>query len=427
MWVYALLWGLPSLFIIIGFIAICGGHGEGFLMLAAGIFLLVFAIKIEIDTRRKMKKQEAERARKKLEEERKWQRHKEINQRVKEGKWVFPAEDFYRKCRENHIEKLDSEFSVRKATQIAETVIKEANPDIFLDNCKEYLKKTRLEEYLYTGRIAVKKEEERPRNANPNKQERTFIRRAKELSRQSEHRKRMKMLEDMASDYKVRIDQLREGEEALMQLGMIYADQRKKETSWAVMGGIAEGIAGSAAGIMAAANTMENNRTIREYNASMRKASMDIVSGIPDMMGDRIQLETELAQIEQQLSNIQSKVTLKNPSTDEIWENIQLGKPTIKKKESGVLAVSLPVAVKKPFVLDVPEGVLMVLDGTIKGEVWFEDNLVGEVFFPLPIYGIPSNMTAEVTLDGMCGRSVGFDGEYTVKIADTQNLWIMEA
>lgn len=99
----------------------------------------------------------------------------------------------------------------------------------------------------------------------------------------------------------------------------------------------------------------------------------------------------------------------------------------MKKNPSGVLAVSMPISLKEPFVLDVPNDVCMVVDGVLKAEVWFEDKRVDSVFFPLPMYGIPTNMTAEIILDGMCGRSVEFDGEYTVKIADTQNLWIMEA
>jgi hypothetical protein len=69
----------------------------------------------------------------------------------------------------------------------------------------------------------------------------------------------------------------------------------------------------------------------------------------------------------------------------------------------------------------------MVVDGTIKGKVYFEDKLVGDVIFPLPLYGILSNNTVEVTLDGMCGASVEYDGEYTVKIVDHHNLWVMEA
>ena len=102
---------------------------------------------------------------------------------------------------------------------------------------------------------------------------------------------------------------------------------------------------------------------------------------------------------------IMSKLTDRTPEevvNDTLWENLRK-------------------------IEDVPDDVDTVVDGTIKGEVWFEDSFVDEVIFPLPLYGIPSNITEEVTLDGMCGRSVEYDGKYTVKITDNQNLWIMEA
>ena len=53
--------------------------------------------------------------------------------------------------------------------------------------------------------------------------------------------------------------------------------------------------------------------------------------------------------------------------------------------------------------------------------------MIGSVLIPLPLYGIPTNMREEVTLDAMSDRSVEYNGKYTVKLAESQNLWIMEA
>lgn len=357
-----------------------------------------------------------------------------LNKNVKEGKWIFPAEKLYQLCYDSHATILDNEFSIRKATQIAEQVIKDTAPEIDLANCGEYLKKESLEAFLKKGQILAEEAEERkvlaqkqPQNANPNVPEKTFIKRASELTWLSGCDKRVKMLTNLISDYDDKIMAMREGEEALKQLGMIYASQQKKETSWAIMGGIAEGIAGPAAGVMAASNTIANNRRIQQYNESVRKASMDIMSGIPSVAGDRYKLEEEREKINQKLDEAKNKVVLFNPVAKEIWENIKVGKAEVMKNPSGVLSVSVPVSLKEPFTLDVPDNVRMVVDGVIRAEVWFEDKRVDFVYFPLPIYGIPHNMTATITLDGMCGRSVEYDGEYTVKIGDYHNLWIMEA
>lgn len=370
----------------------------------------------------------------KREEKAKQEKTDKLRQEVKDGKWIFPAERFYELCQDGHIANLKNEYSVRKATQIAEQVIEETAPDIDLANFREYLKKDCLIKYLEQGEEGVRRKKARelsaqkqPRDANPNEQEDTFLERVSALSRLTGCDKRVKMLQNLIDDYSVKIRDMRKGEEALMQLGMIYADQQRKESSWAVVGGIVEGIAGPAAGIMAACNTMENNRKVQEFNASMRKASMDILSGIPSVAGNRFQLEAEQAKIVQKRDEAENKIVLSEPSAKDVWQNIKVGKATVQKNPSGVLEVSLPVTIQKPFALDVPNGIGMVVDGTIRGGVWFGDEYIGQVFFPLPVYGIPSNMTAEVTLDGMCGRSVELDVEYTVKIADTQTLWIMEA
>lgn len=65
----------------------------------------------------------------------------------------------------------------------------------------------------------------------------------------------------------------REGIQAMRQLGMMAQESvyQEKEKDWAIHGGIAEGIAGPAAGIMAAANIMQDNARIKAENAARRK------------------------------------------------------------------------------------------------------------------------------------------------------------
>ena len=413
---------------------IAEGESFGYFELLMGVVFVVVPIWVYIKGKEQAEIQKKQEEAKKIEEARKQERIDKLNQQVKDGKWTFPAGKFYQLCRDSHVTVLDNEFSMRKAIQIAEQVIKETAPDIDLANCGEYLKTKSLEGFLQKGEVEFKEAEERkllaqkqPRNANPNDPEKTFIERVSKLAYLSGTSKREKMLENLSADYIFAIARIVEGRQALAQLGMIYASQQQKESSWAVMGGIAEGIAGPSAGIIAASQTIANNRKIQEHNAAMRKASMDIMSGIPNLVGDTIKLHEERDKIKKAWDEAKTKVVLSKPIAEEIWQNINVGKATVKKNPSGVLTVSIPVSLKAPFVLDVPDNVRMVVDGVLRGEVWFEDKRVDTVYFPLPIYGIPHNMTAEIILDGMCGRSVEFDGEYTVKIGDYHNLWIMEA
>ena len=432
---------LITFFLVAGVICIPTGvwmiaEGEilGYLEILVGCFGLFIVYCCASATKEQKKEEKRQEEAKKIEEARKQERIDKLNQQIKDGEWVFPAEKFYQLCYDSHATILDNEFSIRKATQIAEQVIKDTAPEIDLANCGEYLKKESLEASLKKGQILAKEAEERkvlaqkqPRNANPNEPEKTFIERVSKLVYLSGTGKREKMLENLSADYIFAIARIVEGRQALAQLGMIYASQQQKESSWAVMGGIAEGIAGPGAGIIAASQTIANNRKIQEHNAAIRKASMDIMSGIPNLVGDTIKLHEERNKIEKAWDEAKTKVVLSKPTAEEVWQNLNVGKATVKKNPSGVLTVSIPVSLKTPFVLDVPDNVRMVVDGVLRAEVWFEDKRVDTVYFPLPIYGIPHNMTAEIILDGMCGRSVEYDGEYTVKIGDYHNLWIMEA
>ena len=144
-------------------------------------------------------------------------------------------------------------------------------------------------------------------------------------------------------------------------------------------------------------------------------------------------LGMDIAQMERarQEAGLQSrearrKIVLTKPGAEEIWKNFKAGEAMVRKNPSGVLAISLPVALKAPFAPDVPHGIRMVVDGALTGEVWFEDVYVGGVVFPLPLMGIPTDMTGKLVLEGLCGRSVGAEGQYTVKLSRRQNLWLME-
>lgn len=361
------------------------------------------------------------------------QKQQELDQKILDGKWTIPVEKFYIRCRDSNITKFDNEFAVAKATRYIEEFIYEVS-DLPVSKCNYYLDPVHMTQFYEAGRKLAEIKSARelatqkiPKGVVPNPSEKNYIQRTTAISYLSGNKKRVEMLNNLLSSYSQRIQAIADGEEALKELGMIYMQQQKKERDWAVAGGIAEGIAGPVAGFMAASQVMENNRKLQQHNEAMRNTSRNILSGIPSMMSDRIALEREQKETRQQLQNAYEKITLSKPNAAEIWNHIQIGRYKIEKAESGVLHIALPVRIETPFVLDVPKNVNTVIDGTLKAEVQFESRNVGFVNFPLPLYGIPTNMTAEVTLDGMLDRSVEFNGEYTLKMLDSHNLWIMEA
>lgn len=357
-----------------------------------------------------------------------------IDKTIFDGTWEFPVERFYRECEKANATQLNNEFSQRKIRQVAEMLIREESPDIDLNKCEYYFRTEQLTNFLNKGRQLAKKsdarkraEQKTPSMASPDYKEKTFIQRATWVSMLKGNEKRVKMLSDLIQDFNRQIEEIKQGEAAMKQLGMIYMQQQKKEGDWAIAAGVAEGLAGPVAGFMTASQVMENNREVRRHNEAMRNASREVLSGSLSLSSDRYKLERQKKQAEERCKEATEKIALSKPNAAEIWKHIQVGRYEIKKEETGVLHIALPVHIETPFALDVPANVKTVVDGTLKAEVRFEDKLVGTVNFPLPLYGIPTNMTAEVTLDGMLDRSVEFNGEYTLKMSNSHNLWIMEA
>lgn len=344
--------------------------------------------------------------------------------------WKFPVEQFYRECEKANATQLDSEFSQRKIKQTVAGLIQEASPQIDLQKCKYYFEPEQLTRFLDEGKKLAEealRAQKTPRRASPSREEETFIHRSFLISGLTGNQKRVEMLSDLIKDFSVKIDNTIKGEEAMKQLSMIYMQQQKKEGDWAIAGGLAEGLAGPVAGFMSASQVMENNREIQWHNAAMRNASREILSGLTDVTSNRYELERQKEQTEKLCKEAKGKVALSEPNASEIWNHIEVGRAQIKKEKTGVLHIALPIQIETPFVLDVPDKVNTVIDGTLEAEVFFENKPVGTVNFPLPLYGIPTNMTEEVTLDGMLDWSVEFNGEYTLKMADSHNLWIMEA
>lgn len=377
-----------------------------------------------------------------LEEVAKWDnewreaKRKEINQSATNGTWSFPVEEFYQCSAEQKAVDIHSEYGYKKARMIAEQLIKEACPEADMSCFQGYLTKEKLQEFLNAGKpqaeLTAKRqlaEKKRVHFARAYQYETTFIKRATAVSSLNGNEKRVKMLTDLLNDCDERIRKLKDGEEAMKQLAMVYAGAQKKESDWAILGGAANGIAGPVASAAVIWDTMKRNGEITKYNEGMRQASADVLKGTFAVADDRYKVEKERENVKQRLDEAIGKVSLSKPDTKEILESFDVNTNYgyVTKNDSGVLKCSLDIKLKKPLVLDVPEGLDMVVDGTIRAKVMMEDIYVGDVDFPLPIYGIPCDMTKSVTLDGMCARSMEYDGKYTLELAEEQNLWVMEA
>lgn len=425
-WMFAMLLGIA--------LVMCADMGMGYVVF--GIFLILGCLAIPalffIEHM-----EEEKRGRQALEEKtrRENEEREAIQQSAKNGTWVFPSEKFYQQCTEEKIVNTFGEYGFKKAKAIAEQLIREACPEADMSCFQNYLTGEKLQVFLETGKsqaeqTAKKKLEEskRVREADADSYEAIFMHRSSAVAALTGCQKRVQMLTDLISDYDEEIQKLKDGEEAMKQLAMIYTGAQKKESDWAILGGAANGIAGPVASAAVIWDTMKKNGEIAKYNEGMRKASMDVLSGTVSVAGNRIKAEEEQDNVKVRLEEAREKITLSKPDANEIWNNIHIGQNySVKRYDSGVLHVSISLGFLRSFALNVPQGVHMVVDGTIRANVTMDGIDIGTAEFPLPLYGIPCEADAMVTLDGMCGWSTEFQGKYSLHFADQQNLWIMEA
>ena len=118
----------------------------------------------------------------------------------------------------------------------------------------------------------------------------------------------------------------------------------------------------------------------------------------------------------------ESRAAAQKQVMDEPWEavleQLRFGEAKFRKKDSGVLAVSVPVTLG-----DAALQAGTVIDGTVTGEIRAGDVPVGRILFPLPLGGITAG---QWVLEGMCIRSLPGDRTYSLKITGPQKLWVME-
>ena len=75
----------------------------------------------------------------------------------------------------------------------------------------------------------------------------------------------------------------------------------------------------------------------------------------------------------------------------------------------------------------VPEGVKVVVDGTITGKLMVGDKTVADVVLPLPFNGVKCRAGHIETLTAECTHYYGDpDAEYRFELDSRQNVWYME-
>lgn len=359
-----------------------------------------------------------------------------FNKSGKEGKWQFPTEKFYQDCNEKKVGDVSSEYGYNKAKSIAEQLIQEDCLEADMSCFQGYLTKEKLQEFLDIGKSQAEKtaqrkleQSKRVRKGDADSTETTFMQRALAVAMLSGCQKRIKMLTYLADDCETEYQKAKSEEDVWKQLAIVQGMQQKKEKDWSIRAGAANGIAGPVAGMATVLDTMQENEKIRMYNQDVRSAADGYIAKAAATLDGQAKAKAARNRLEKSIEEAKAVVALPNPNADTLWKSMKVDYDNafISKSKSGVLNVSVDIRLIRPVHLDVPDGVKMVIDGTIAADVMYEGNKIGEVAFLLPILGMPCDEPAAITLKGMCQNSTGFDNGYTLEMKTKQNLWVMEA
>lgn len=221
--------------------------------------------------------------------------------------------------------------------------------------------------------------------------------------------------------------QASEADLAQMKAGGARAASYQAQTAdWAVAGGIAQGLAGPAAGVAAAVSTMNRNAQHERLAATIRENGNEILDkGVPLFM-ERVQkLRSEKWHLEQAIDHAKTLEALPNYSLEKLATSIRYQYITAEKTSTDAIKVTCRFRLDESILSDALSGT--VLDGTLECDVMSNGVFIGKVYLPLPLYGVvlDASQSTQTTLESYLIPENDTSGNYTVLPCGLQNLWVM--
>ena len=221
--------------------------------------------------------------------------------------------------------------------------------------------------------------------------------------------KRIAYLSDKRAEELSAAKTLRDGANAVMKAS------QQKEHDWALLGGIADGIAGPGAGVATALDYQAKNEQIRAQN----KANLQAMA--PVMMtsySGALDHERRADRLQEEIENTKTKLLGKEDAAASL-SYLSFDQTEVEISETGTCTVTTTASMKKP--LYIFDDVKAVVDGTVLAKIYDGKELVGVAKMVLPPYGIEK----KETLKGVCLFCGEAGKHYTAEFAAV-NLWTME-
>ncbi len=343
------------------------------------------------------------------------------------GQWPFPSAEFYAKCVASNLPDLNTSFSQKKATEIAKDILRRNNvPEKYYSL---YTNSSILKEHFNKEDKIETEKKQKPQKAVLSNEESQRITHYADLIYKVGKSKREAMLTQLISLYDKKIANVKNAQASMMKLGSMVAmsASQTKTSSWATVAGIANGLAGPVAGVLAGAEAILQNAEIEEKNrqnrAEVNRVASGILSNSFSLGSDIYNLEKEKEYFIEAKENLRTKVVLDGTSTEELYQSIKI-ESSIRQGANGALIVS--AALKTDYQpTGVPENVKICIDGTLHGQVYAGQVFVGAVTLPLPLFGVECGNNISGKTETLCPYYAINNQPYSVTWSPNR-LWLME-
>ena len=199
----------------------------------------------------------------------------------------------------------------------------------------------------------------------------------------------------------------------------IYNSHKQIEGDWAIFGGMASALGGTAAGISTALEIQQRNAEARIHNTNL-DTSLNAMIG--PLLMDNLLKKSEAQKEARRWETIveRAKTLLVDDCVNcDLLEKIS---PTLKEQirsETGAIYIS--VNIHKAPKLKIYDTVDAVIDGSIKAILWDNGMRIGEAIIPLPYKGADCKQT----ITGIC-RSPSLKNKVYDVTFESNRLWAIE-
>ena len=241
----------------------------------------------------------------------------------------------------------------------------------------------------------------------------------KELVKYGNLHGREKNLAILADKYRIAKQKMDECEDALRTLQNNGGSLFQKESSWSVAGGIADALAGPAAGVATAIDVQKKNADIRAYNKSVA-SNLGIALAYSEREFNRWKWDVNV------YNNLYTKAkTLlidEDMSKESCFKKLKFDKLDIGISDVGTAEISVHINVDPFTIFDDREA---VIDGSLIAHIFDGDTKVGEALMVFPYYDYGMRRKG-CDVSGMALFCCQKDKKYRVEFSPN-DLWAIES